>query len=145
MNQLWSDYFTVLSTRKVGTAGWKTNKADETMWKGHFDGRSLSAVSTVRLSGSNMAHFLVNSGARIGENAWNLYGGHYVDLRILTNDRLTAAELRRLGELARTEDTRPVRVRQGRDRLAEAVPIPGKPTLATYPHKPLPTFQHEWL
>ena len=75
VSHLWSDYFTALSTRKVGTAGWKTSKADETMWKGHFEGRLLCVVSTVRLSGSNMAHFLVNSGARIGENGWNLYGG----------------------------------------------------------------------
>lgn len=125
MNQLWSDYFTALSTRKVGAAGWKTNKADETMWKGYYEGRLLCVVSTVRLSGSNMAHFLVNSGARIGENAWNLCGGHYVDLRILTSDRITANELRRIGELARTEETRPVRVRQGRDRLADAVSVPG--------------------
>lgn len=125
MSQLWSDYFIALSTRKIGTAGWKTSQADEMMWKGQFDGRLLCVVSTVRLSGSNMAHFLVNSGARIGENAWNLCGGHYVDLRILTSDRLTAAELQRIGELARTEDTRPVRVRQGRDRLADAIRVPG--------------------
>ncbi len=71
-----------------------------------------------------MAHFLVNSGARIGENDWSLCGGHYVDLRILTTDRLTAEELRHIGELARTEETRPFRVRQGKDRLADAVCVP---------------------
>ncbi len=124
MSHLWSDYFDALSAREVGTAGWKTSKAKETIWKGHFEGRLLSVVSTVRLSASNMAHFLVNSGARIGENKWSLYGGHYVDLRILATDRLTTEELKRIGELARTEDTRPVRVRQGTDRLADAVSVP---------------------
>jgi len=57
-------------------------------------------------------------------DAWNLYGGHYVDLRVLTSDRLTTDELRRIGELARTEDNRPIKVRLGRDRLAEALPVP---------------------
>ena len=123
MSRLWSDHFTALSSRKVGTAGWKTNKADEMIWKGHFEGRALCVVSTVRLLGSNMAHFLVNSGARIGAHDWSLRGGHYVDLRILTNDRLSPEELRRIGELARTEDTRPIRVRQGTERLADAVSI----------------------
>ena len=124
MTAQWSDYFTALSSRKVGSAGWKTNKADEMICEGHFEGRLLCVVTTVRLTGSNLAHFLVNSGARIGENAWNLYGGHYVDLRVLTSDRLTTDELRRIGELARTEDNRPIKVRLGRDRLAEALPVP---------------------
>lgn len=74
--------------------------------------------------GSNMAHFLVHSGARIGTHDWNLRGGHYVDLRVPTHNRLTPDELRRIGELARTEDNRPVWVRQGTDRLDNAVPGP---------------------
>lgn len=125
MTGQWSDYFVALSSRRVGgNHGSKTNKAEEMIWKGCFEGRSLCVISTVRLLGSNMAHFLVHSGARIGTNDWNLRGGHYVDLRVITRDHLTSEELRRIGELARTEDIRPVRVRQGTDRLDHAVPVP---------------------
>jgi hypothetical protein len=48
----------------------------------------------------------------------------YVDLRVLCRDVLTLDELRRLGELARTEETRPIMVRQGKDLLADAISVP---------------------
>ncbi len=119
----WSDYFSQVgaSARGIGS---KTTKADVMVWKGYFEGHPLCIVSTVRLTGSNLAHFLVHSGARIGTHDWNLFGGHYVDLRVLTTDQLTADELRRIGNLARSEEDRPIRVRRGRDRLADALPVP---------------------
>ena len=72
----------------------------------------------------NRSVFLIHSGARIGTNDWNLRGGHYVDLRILSRDPLSPEALRRLAELARTEDDRPVSVRQGKQLLADAVRVP---------------------
>ena len=73
MTDRWSDYFTVLSSRKVrANGGWKTNKADETTCQVYCERCLLLLVTTVRLTSSNLAHFCVNSGARIGENGWNL-------------------------------------------------------------------------
>ena len=126
MTDRWSDHFSILSSRQVGTnGGWKTTKADEITWQGYFEGRLLLIVTTVRLTGSNVAHFCVNSGARIGENAWNLNGGHFVDLRVINRDPLSPDALHRLGELARTEDNRPIAARQGRELLAQAIRVPG--------------------
>lgn len=104
--------------------GLETNKANEITWQGCFEGRLLLIVTTVRLTSSNLAHFCVNSGARIGENSWDLNGGHFVDVRVITRDPLGLDALRRLGELARTEDNRNVAVRQGRELLAQALRIP---------------------
>lgn len=124
MTDRWSDHFTVLSTRQVGAnGGWKTTKADEITWQGYFEGRLLLIVTTVRLTGSNLAHFCVNSGARIGSHDWNLKGGHPVDLRVITRHPLSPAALQRLGELARTEDNRDLAVRQGKEVLAQAIRI----------------------
>ena len=123
MSARWSDCFSQVGAAERGT-GSKTSKAEVLIWQGYFEGALLCIISTVRLTGSNLAHFLVNSGARIGAHDWNLRGGHYVDLRVLSRDPLSAAALRRLAELARTEDPRPVAVRQGKQLLADAVRVP---------------------
>ena len=123
MSARWSDCFSQVGAAERGT-GRKTSKAEVLIWQGYFEGALLCIISTVRLTGSNLAHFLVNSSARIGAHDWNLRGGHYVDLRVLSRDPLSAAALRRLAELARTEDPRPVAVRQGKQLLADAVRVP---------------------
>ena len=123
MSARWSDCFSQVGAAERGT-GSKTSKAEVLIWEGYFEGALLCIISTVRLTGSNLAHFLVNSGARIGAHDWNLRGGHYVDRRVLSRDPLSAAALRRLAELARTEDSRPVAVRQGKQLLADAVRVP---------------------
>ncbi len=99
----------------------KTSKADVMVWEGFFEGHLLCIVSTVRLTGSNLAHFLVHSRARIGTHDWSLRGGHYIDLRVLSRKTLTEEQLRHIGELARTDETRPVAVRQRRQQLDQAV------------------------
>ena len=123
MSARWSDAFSQVGAAERGQ-GSKTSKADVMIWQGYFEGSLLCVISTVRLTGSNLAHFLVHSGARIGTNDWNLRGGHCVDLRVLSRDSLSPDALRRLAELARTEDVRPVSVRQGRQLLADAVRVP---------------------
>lgn len=115
----WSDYFTQVGAGLRGIPQAKTTQADTQVWEGSFEGHLLCVHSTVRLTGGNMAHFLVHSGARIGSHAWNLRGGHYVDLRILSRDVFTPEELRRLGRLAQTEDTRSFVVRQGKQTLSQ--------------------------
>jgi hypothetical protein len=120
----WSDHFSQVSASSDDVASWKTTRATRITWEGLLNGRLIRIVSTVRITGGNMAHFLVHSGARIGCHDWNLRGGHYIDLRIVCRDVLTADELRWIGELARTEDDRPVTIRQGKQTLAEAVCIP---------------------
>lgn len=79
----WSQVFRVVGRKKRGQ-GWKTTTADEITWTGTFEGLPIVVVSTVRLTGGNMAHFLRNSGARIGAHDWTLAGGHYIDLRVLS-------------------------------------------------------------
>ncbi len=123
MSARWRDCFSQVGAAERGI-GIKTSKAEVLIWQGYFEGALLCIISTVRLTGSNLAHFLVNSGARIGENDWKLYGGHYVDLRVLSRDPLSTAALRRLAELARTEESRPVSVRQGKQLLADAIRVP---------------------
>ena len=116
----WSNHFVQVGATARGLNS-KTSKADVMVWEGHFDGNLLCVVSTVRLVAGNLAHFLVNSGERIGSKAWSLHGGHYTDLRVLSRRLLSATLLLDLGRLARTEDVRPVAVRQGKQRLEEAV------------------------
>lgn len=123
MSARWSDCFCQVGAAERGI-GSKTSKAEVMIWQGYFEGSLLCIISTVRLSGSNLAHFLIHSGAKIGTNDRNLRGGHYVDLRILSRDPLSPEALRRLAELARTEDDRPVSVRQGKQLLADAVRVP---------------------
>ncbi len=120
----WSDHFQCVGNRTRPDGHSKTTPADEQVWQGYFEGKLLCIHTTVRLTGSNMAHFLVHSGARIGSHTWYLRGGHYVDLRVLSRETLSAEELRRLGELARTEEQRAIAVRQGRQTLAQAVHVP---------------------
>jgi hypothetical protein len=120
----WSDHFSQVSVSTDDGIAWKTTHATKITWEGLFNGRLIRIVSTVRITGGNMAHFLVHSGARIGCHDWNLRGGHYIDLRIVCRDELTPDELRWIGELARTENDRPVTVRQGNQTLAEALAIP---------------------
>lgn len=67
------------------------------VWKGFFESHLLCIVSTIRLT------------------------GHYIDLRVLSRKNLTEVQLRHIGELARTDETRPVAVRQGRQQLDQAV------------------------
>ena len=118
----WSDVFSV--TRQAKThGGWKTTPADKITWYGIVNGRVVCVVSTVRLIEGSMAHFTVSSNARIGENAWNLRGGHFVDLAVSSRHPLTDTELRQIGELALTEETRPVAVRRTEERLSAAITI----------------------
>ena len=123
MSARWRDCFLLVGIDERGI-GSKTSKADLMLWEGSFERHLMCVHSTIRLTGSNLAHFLVHSGARIGCHSWSLRGGHYVDLRVLCRDVLTLDELRRLGELARTEETRPIMVRQGKDLLADAISVP---------------------
>ncbi len=116
----WRDHFVQIGATARGLNS-KTSKADVMVWEGHFDGHLLCIVSTVRLTAGNLAHFLVNSGKRIGSNDWSLHGGHYTDLRVLSRTTLTTPQLLRIAQLARTDDTRPVAVRQGKMHLDEAV------------------------
>ncbi len=85
MSARWSDCFSQVGAAERGT-GSKTSNAEVLIWEGYFEGALLCIISTVRLTGSNLAHFLVNSGARIGAQDWSLRGGHYVDLRVLSRD-----------------------------------------------------------
>lgn len=118
----WSQVFRVVSRKKRGQ-GWKTTTADEITWTGTFEGLPIVVVSSVRLTGGNMAHFLRNSGARIGAHDWTLAGGHYIDLRVLSKAPLDDAQLQRLGQLAATLDHRPITVRRWKERLSEAITI----------------------
>ena len=118
----WSGVFT--STRRTTThGGWKTTPADKLTWHGIVNGRVVCVVSTVRLIEGSMAHFTVSSNARIGENAWSLHGGHFVDLAVSSRHPLTNEELRQIGDLALTEERRPVAVRRAEERLSAAITI----------------------
>ena len=61
----WPAVFTAIARKKRGQ-GWKTTAADEITWSGSFEGMPLIVPSRVRLRFGNLAHFVVNSGARIG-------------------------------------------------------------------------------
>ena len=116
----WTDVFSEVSRRKVGKCANKTLPADEITWRGLFRGHAVSVVSTVRLVMGNLAHFTVNSGARIGAHSWDLPGGYYVDLAVESVDGLTDEDLLSIGQLAAAVEARPVWVRRRGERLAEA-------------------------
>jgi hypothetical protein len=124
MPRRWSDVFTLVSQRKVGHCGGKTTPADELTWEGSFDAQPISIVSTVRLTCGNMAHFLTHSGARIGTFDWSLVGGHFVDLVVHARRSLDTAQLLSLGQLAMTEDSRPVFVRRQGEALKDSLSVP---------------------
>ena len=124
MPRRWSDIFTLTKQRKVGRCGGKTTPADERTWEGTFDGQFICVVSTVRLMCSNMAHFLTHSGGRIGTYDWNLVGGHFLDLVVHAQPPLNTTQLLILGQLAMTEDTRPVCVRRQGEGLQNSLNIP---------------------
>jgi hypothetical protein len=115
----WTDVFMEASRRKVGNCGGKTLPADQIVWQGIFRGHAVCVVSTVRLVLGNLAHFNVNSAARIGAHPWKLPGGHYVDLTVESRPQLSNEDLLAIGELAAAMDSRPVRVRRRGERLAE--------------------------
>lgn len=119
----WSQVFTAVGRKKRGQ-GWKTTTADEITWTGCFEGLPIVVVSMVRLTGGNMDHFVRNSGARIGAHDWTLAGGHYIDLRVLSKLTLNDSQLQQLGQLAATEDDRPIAVRRWKERLSEALNVP---------------------
>ena len=124
MPRRWSDVFTLISQRKAGHCGGKTTPADELTWEGIFDGQPICVVSTVRQLCGNMAHFLTHSGARIGLYEWNLVEGHFVDLVVHARRPLVSDQLLSLGQLAMTEDTRPVFVRRRGEAPKESLNIP---------------------
>jgi hypothetical protein len=97
---------------------WQDFAADQITWQGIFRGHAVCVVSTVRLVLGNLAHFNVNSAARIGARSWKLPGGHYVDLTVESR-RLSNEDLLAIGKLAAAMDSRPVRVRRRGERLAE--------------------------
>lgn len=115
----WTDIFSEVGRRKVGNCGGKTLPADRITWTGLVRGRPVRVVSTVRLVLGNLAHFSVNSAARIGAHPWKLPGGHYIDLAVESRDNLSDEDLLTIGKLAAAMDTRPVRVRRRSERLAE--------------------------
>lgn len=115
----WTDIFSEVSRRMVGNCGAKTLPADQITWQGIFRGHCVCVVSTVRLVLGNLAHFSVNSAARIGAHSWKLPGGHYIDLTVESRPELSDEDLLAIGELAATMDARPVRVRRRPERLAE--------------------------
>jgi hypothetical protein len=119
----WSLFFKIVERKKRGQ-GWKTTTADEITWTGTFEGLPLLVVSTVRLTGGNMDHFVRNSGARIGAHDWSLAGGHYIDLRVLSKVPLDDLQLQRLGQLAATQDDRSITVRRWTEVLSQAINIP---------------------
>ena len=124
MPRRWNDVFTLISQRKAGHCGGKTTPADELTWEGIFDGQPICVVSTVRLLCGNMAHFLTHSGARIGSHEWNLVGGHFVDLVVHARRPLVSDQLLSLGQLAMTEDARPVFVRRQGEALKDSLSVP---------------------
>lgn len=119
----WSDAFSLRSRERCGSSRSKTTQGEQMIWDGFFAAQPLCVVSTVRLTGGNFAHFCVSSNARIGTFAWNLRGGHYVDLRVLSKHPLTRSELLALGQLARTEEVRAITVRQGKELLSDALTV----------------------
>ena len=120
----WADVFTVISRKQLGQNR-KTTKADQITWSGIFERMPLQVVSTVRLTFGNLAHFVINSGARIGAHESSLPGGHYVDLRVSSGAYTVGDDqLLRLGQLAATEETRPIRVRRWKERLYDGVSVP---------------------
>ena len=124
MPRRWSDVFTLISERKTSHCVGKTTLADELTWEGTFDGQPICVVSTVRLLYGNMAHFLTHSGSRIGSHDWNLPGGHFVDLVVHARRPLDHDQLLSLGQLAMTEDTRPVFVRRQGEHLKDSLSVP---------------------
>ena len=120
----WSDAFVIRTRERTGNSRTKTRQGEQIVWDGCFAGQPLCVISTVRLVGSNLAHFLVSSNARIGSHDWNLRGGHYVDLRVISKHPLSREELLRLGQLAKTEEHRPIYIRQQHERLDDALSVP---------------------
>jgi hypothetical protein len=115
----WTDVFREVTRRKVGNCGGKTLPADQIVWEGTFRGHAVCVVSTVRLVLGNLAHFSVNSAARIGAHSWKLPGGHYVDLTVRSRPQLSDEDLLVIGELAAAMDSRPIWVRRRGERMAE--------------------------
>lgn len=124
MSIRWSDCFTALTDRRIGFNATETIQADETIWEGWFEGHLLCIFATGRLANGNLAHLSVNASVRVEENACSLRAKHFVDFRVLSKYPLSMDELRRLGELARTEDQRPIALRQGREPLDQAITVP---------------------
>lgn len=121
----WTDVFTELSRGKTRVAAWKTMPADRITWGGVFRGKPMVIVSTVRLIDSNLAHFLVHSGARIAAHDWNLMGGgHYVDLAIDSRHDITEEDILAVAELAAATEQRPVYARCKGQPLSEGVCAP---------------------
>jgi hypothetical protein len=118
----WTDVFTVISRKQLGQ-NWKTTKADQITWSGIFERLPVRVVSTVRLTFGNLAHFTINSGARIGAHDWNLPGGHYIDLRVQCAQPLDDVQLLRLGQMAASEENRPIRVRRWKERLCDGISV----------------------
>lgn len=127
MTRTWSAHFQPIAQAPKPRNDWKTTQATQITWGGIFEGQRIRIVSTVRLTLGNLAHFVVNSGARIGSHNWNLPGGHYVDLKVYSPERLSNEQLRHIGELAATEDERPVYIRRAGELLREAILIPRAP------------------
>jgi hypothetical protein len=117
----WSDVFTLAIRRKRGSSRSKTVAADQMIWAGVYRDRKLIVISTVRLAYGYLAHFVVNSGARIGCHDWSLPGGHYVDLAVKAGSPISDKELRDIARLAATEENRPIRVRRSGELLSQSV------------------------
>jgi hypothetical protein len=132
----WTDTFAAVDRKGDDLSrspGHKTSKADVIRWGGVWLGKKIEVISTVRLVYGNLAHFVNNSGARIGCHDWNLPGGHYVDLQVRCGQPLTDDDLLALGRLAASEDTRMIRVRRYKERLAEGLAVPKEKVNETMP------------
>jgi hypothetical protein len=115
----WTDVFIEVSRRKVGNCAGKTLPADQITWQALFRGHAVCVVSSVRLTLGNLAHFNVNSAARIGAHPWKLPGGHYIDLAVASRPQLSDEDLLAIGELAAAMESRPTWVWRRGERLAE--------------------------
>ena len=130
MTRAWSAHFQPIAQAPKRRKDWKTTQATQITWGGIFEGQPIRIVSTVRLTLGNLAHFVVNSGARIGSHNWNLPGGHYVDLKVYSRDKLSNEQLRHIGELAATEEERAIYIRRAGELLRDAILIARSPEMS---------------
>jgi hypothetical protein len=116
----WTDCFQIARRQPKPPASSKTWPADIFVWTGRFEAIELRIVSTIRLI-EPMQHFLNSSNARIfdARSGGPVFHGYYVDLQV--DPPQSPAVLKRIGQLARTMEQRPVYVRSRGQLLAQAI------------------------
>jgi hypothetical protein len=111
----WDKTFREVSRRRVG-GGPKVIAAEEITWVGDLGGRTIHAVSRVRLL-NPMESFETSSGHRLRDSKVG-DAGHWVDLRV--SSEVSDAELRHIAALAQAEEDRVVKVTRGRHAAIKA-------------------------